>query len=146
VAIEIKPVYLRDLKADVSTLNAIAQRSKEDATVLESLDMTSEARSLRKIAEACEAKASTALPDPPGESQSIFEPRRDDPWVLTRQSSNDNDELRTFLVDLAIPTIGLFGKPLVGTLANVAKVVFQRRITREMAREMLRAFEVPQAE
>jgi len=150
VAVENKPVYLRDLQAEVATLNDIAQRSKKDADALELLGMTRKARSLRKIAKSCEAKASTTLsnprdPDVPWESQSIFEPRRDDPWVLARQSSND--ELRAFLVDLAIPTIGLFGKPLVGTLANVAKVIFQRKdITREMAREMLRTFEVPQAE
>jgi hypothetical protein len=119
----------------------MGQRLETDGGTLHSLGLKQQARLLRKFARACEEEAQNILPethDGGSTSESpFFRSRRDDPWVLTRRSKDD-DELRTYIVCLAITTLNLFGKTFDGTLARIAAVVFGRKVTREMVREMLR--------
>jgi hypothetical protein len=139
-AIDIKPVFFQDLKIKVDKLRATAKRLKEEAATLRSLGMKREARLLREVGRDCENEASNILPKRRGGTPSdagIFSPQPDDPWIIYRQKKDD--ELRTFVVDLAITTITLFKGTLDGTLANVANVVFGRRdVTRRRVREFLR--------
>jgi hypothetical protein len=139
-AIDIKPVFLGELEDKVSTLNCIGQRLETDGRTLESFGMRQEAKVLRRIVRACKEEAENILPDrrndeSAGESLT-FRSRRDDPWVLTRRSKDD--ELRTYIVCLALTALSLFGKTLDGTLANIATVVFGREVTRATVREALR--------
>ena len=59
---------------------------------------------------------------------------------MDHQSSKGDTQLKTFIIDLSIPTVSLFGKYLYGSLATVANVVFaSKNVTHEKVREILRS-------
>jgi len=131
-----KVIFLSDLEAKTNELRDVAERSRNDADILNSFRIETEAHRLSEIADDCDRKAQNILPDrnPDG---SKFIPGVDDPWIITRRRGDL--ELRTFLVDLSDPTVNIFGKRFCGTLATVSNVAFNRQdVTREQVREMLR--------
>jgi len=77
--------------------------------------MNSDARKLGEVAADCDDEVWNLEPN---------KSRADDPWIITRDRGDSN--VRTFVVDLSIPTHLLFGKSLYGQLAAVANVVFSR--------------------
>ncbi len=140
-ALDVKPVFLSDIRANGSELRKVAASLRKQAAKLQSLGMEDDALKLGDIAANCddeawslEPKRSSALAQ---EEALEFMPRADDPWIITRQ--RNDAKVRTFVVDLSIPTQLLFGTPLYGTLANVANVVFSRDdMTGAKVREWLR--------
>jgi hypothetical protein len=138
-ALDNKPVYYQELKEKVEQLSGIAEHLEHYGVILESFNFKTEAAQLRDVAQTCEWEACNTLPrrGPVPEDESIYEPKPDDPWVLTRKSKDD--ELRTFVIDLAIAMVGMFRKTLDGTLANVSNVVFNRKdVSANNVRDILR--------
>ena len=129
-ALDFKPVFLSDVTSNVHTLRSLAERLRKDAKTLRSLDLAPNAVKLDEIASDCDEKASEIDPNrlKPG----------DDPWIITRRVGDI--QLKTFIIDLSIPTVSLFGKYLYSTLATVANVAFARNnVTHEKVREILRS-------
>jgi len=125
--LDLKPVFLSDLKAKVEKLRDVGEILRKQAATLRSLGKDLDAQKLNEIASECDYDAGNVLPRFDG----------DDPWIITRQ--NKEHELRTFVIDLSGTTIRLFEKEMHSTLANVANVVFNRKdVTRSKIREMLR--------
>jgi hypothetical protein len=128
--LDFKPVFLSDVVANVNTLRSLAERLRKDAAILRSLDLELNARKLDEIASDCDEEAWNIDP-------SRLEPG-DDPWIITRRTGDIR--LKTFIIDLSIPTVSMFGKYLYSTLATVANVVFaSNNVTHEKVREILRS-------
>jgi len=126
-AINIEPTYFSDIQAKVAKLRTIAASLREQSVMLKSLGLKGEARKLDEIAADCEDEARITEPNL----------ETDDPWVIIRDRGDP--KLRTYVVDLSIPTVSIFGTPLYGTLATVANVVFGLNVlTAEKVREWLR--------
>jgi hypothetical protein len=129
-ALDFKPVFLSDVVANVNTLRSLAERLRKDAAILRSLDLELNARKMDEIASDCDEEAWNIDPN-------RLEPG-DDPWIITRRTGDIR--LKTFIIDLSIPTVLLFGKYLYSTLATVANVVFaSNNVTHEKVREILRS-------
>ena len=125
--LDLKPVFLSDLKAKMNKLREVTEGLHHQAATLQSLGKESDAQKLEEIASDCEKDARNMIPK-----------NGDDPWVITRQS--EDVELRAFVIDLSIATTILFRKELHSTLATVANVVFNRQdVTRSKVREILRS-------
>ena len=125
--LDLKPVFLSDLKAKMNKLREVAEGLHQQAETLQSLGKESDAQKLEEIASDYDEEARNMLP---GDG--------DNPWIITRQ--NEDVELRSFVIDLSIRTTMLFQKELHSTLATVANVVFNRQdLTRSRVREMLRS-------
>ena len=130
-AIHRELILLSDLEAKAKKARDTAIALRNQAEIKSALGSKDEARTLRDMADDYDGEALRILPD------SDFRPGVDDPWIVTRRRGNF--ELRTFLADLMICNETLFGKPLWGTIATIANVVFDRRdITRSKVREMFR--------
>jgi hypothetical protein len=126
-AINIKPVYFSDIQVKVAKLRTVAASLREHSIMLKTLSLKSEARKLWEIADDCEDQAR------------IVEPNLDidDPWVIVRDRGDP--KLRTYIIDLSIAAISIFGTSLYGTLATVANVVFGgEAVTAAKVRELLR--------
>jgi hypothetical protein len=125
--LDLKPVFLSDLKAKMNKLRDVAEALRKLATTLQSLGKDSEAQKLEEIASDCDYGAKNMIPK-----------NGDDPWVIARQS--EDVEVRTFVIDLSISAIMSFRKELHSTLATIANVVFNRQdVTRSNVREILRS-------
>jgi hypothetical protein len=143
-ALDCEPVYLSDIQTKMKELRESADLLRKRAAILETHGMRREAKKLKDVAEDCEDEAWIMDPSDhhaganQDDERSVFSPRPDDPWILTRQT--DHDLLRTFVIDLSITTLIFFKKPLYGTIANVTNAVFspQEDITHEKVREILR--------
>jgi hypothetical protein len=127
-AVDIQPVFLADIQDKVEKLGKVSASLREQAEILQSFGMGRDARKLGEIVADCDEEAGNLEPN---------NPRVDDPWIITRDRGDS--DVRSFVVDLSIPTHLLFGKSLFGTLATVANVVFSRDdVTDAKVREWLR--------
>jgi hypothetical protein len=129
IALDLKPVFLSDLKANVDKLRTIAKRLQEDAKTLRLLGIERNAQKLDEIASDSVEKAKKIDPDlrSPG----------DDTWIITRKRGDT--KLRAFIIDLSIISEMLFRKSLYSSLATVTNVVFSRDdVKPAKVREMLR--------
>ena len=126
-AINIEPVYFSDIQAKVAKLRTVAVSLREQSIMLKSLGLKSEAQKLGEIAADCEDEARIAEPNL----------ETNDPWLIIRDRGDT--KLRTYIVDLSIAAVSIFGTPLYGTLATVANVVFGgKAVTAAQVRELLR--------
>jgi hypothetical protein len=127
-AVDIQPVFLADIQDKLGKLGKVSASLREQAKVLKSLGLGRDARKLGEIAADCDDEAWNLEPNKPG---------ADDPWIITRRRADP--KVRTFVADLSIQTQLLFGNALLGTLATVANVVFNRNdMTDAKVREWLR--------
>jgi|HubBroStandDraft_6_1064221.scaffolds.fasta_scaffold680096_2 hypothetical protein len=125
-ALEPKPVFLSDIKAEVDALRNAAEQLRAQAEVLQSLHI--ECAALQEIAANCDSEARLRDRDP----------KIDDPWIISRRVHDA--ELRTFVAILSVITEQLCKKTLYGTIATIANVVFSRNdMTGSKVREMLRS-------
>ena len=128
-ALDLKPVFLSDLQANVRKLRGVAEVLRTQAATLQSLGMDGDAQKLNEIASDCDDEARNMDPERLASG--------DDPWIITRQRGDV--ELRTFVADLSIAMQMLFRETLHGTLATVANVVLDRQdMTFEKIRDMIR--------
>jgi hypothetical protein len=122
-------------------LRKLVRDFQSGVLILQSYKMDREARKLSKLAEAIDQEADGGDPyfDPlTGQrlERSRF-PHLDDPWVIVRDTCDA--PMRSFVISLSIKTMGLFGKALYTTLANITNVVFDTAdVTEERVRELLR--------
>jgi hypothetical protein len=123
--LDLKPIFLSDLKAQSEKFIAVARNLREQAAALLKLTDETTARQLEKIAADCDGRAKCMLPT-----------SGDDPWVVTRQVNDV--ELRVFVAEFSSTTLELFETELYGILAVVAGVVFNKNVTRSNVREILR--------
>jgi hypothetical protein len=125
-ALDPKPVFLSDIKAEVDALRNAAEQLRAQAEVLQSLNI--ECAALQQIAANCDSEARLRDRDP----------KIDDPWIISRRVHDP--ELRTFAAVLSVVTDQLCKKTLYGTIATIANVVFSRTdTTGSKVREMLRS-------
>lgn len=140
-ALDNTPVYLSHLEAKTNDLRKLAQELLTRVEILQAYHLDQEARKLKKLVEEIEEEAENIDPylDPQA-GQRLARPRFphiDDPWVIVRKTPDV--QMRSFVMDLTIITLQLFGKSLHGTLANITNVVFDRKdVTDERVRELLR--------
>ncbi len=125
-ALEPKPVFLSDIKAEVDALRNAAEQLRAQAKVLQSLHI--ECAALQQIASDCDSEARLRDRDP----------KTDDPWIIVRRVNDA--QLRTFVATLSVVTEQLCRNALYGTIATIANVVFSRTdMTGSKVREMLRS-------
>jgi hypothetical protein len=134
-ALNLKPVFLSDLKAESIRLHELAKDLRKKAATLRSPGLKLEAPKLMEVAAACDDEASRIVPN-------LIE---EDPWVMSRQRGDI--QLRPLVADLSITWAVLFDGPVRKMLpqparevfADVASVVLTRNdITPSKIREMLR--------
>lgn len=123
--LNLKPVFLTDLKTEAKKFVEVAKVLRRQAATLQELKSDGAAQKLEQIASDCDSHAKHMLPS-----------RGDDPWVVTRET--DDVEVRVFVAMLSCAAIELFERELHSVLANVASVVFNKEVTRSNVREMLR--------
>ena len=129
-ALDLKPIFLSDLQANVRKMRGVAEALRKQAATLQSLGMNGDAQKLNEIASDCDDEAWNIDPE-----RHIAQ--NDDPWIITRQRGDV--ELRTFVTDLSIAMQMLFRKTLHGTLATVTNVVLDREdMTFEKVHDMIR--------
>jgi hypothetical protein len=140
-ALDDEPVFLSRLVAKTVELRKLIKDLRSGVTVLQSYELTCQARKLLELAEEIEEEADDA--DPYRDTQTgeqLASPRFpyiDDPWVIVRETPDA--QIRSFVITLSDTTKRLFGKALYGTLANITNVVFDRTVLTEgRVRELLR--------
>jgi hypothetical protein len=140
-ALDNKPVYLSDLVAKTNNLRKLVKELLTGVETLQSYHLDHAARTLKRLAEEIYAEAQNTDPylDPQIGLQ-LARPRFphiDDPWVIVRETSDV--QIRSFIIDLSITPLQLFGKSLYNTLANITNAVFDREdVTDGRVRELLR--------
>jgi hypothetical protein len=126
--LDLKEIYLSDLKTEVDKLREFAKYFRRVMPALRLRRMELEAVRLEEVASACEDKAS---------SMEAVNIKADDPWIIVRQRGDV--KLRTFIANLSVVSSTLFGKPIRAVLAGVANVALGREdVTPSRVREMLR--------
>jgi len=124
-ALEIRPVFLEDIKAEVKKLRKAAEELRAQAATLQSLRIECEA--LQQIATNCASQARIRDHDP----------RIEGSWIITRRVNDP--QMRTLVANLSSTTELLCKRAMYGTVATVANVVFDRDdMTGRQVREMLR--------
>ena len=123
--LDLEPMFLTDLQAEAKKFVEVAKVLRRQAATLQELKIDGAAQKLEQIASDCDSRAKHMLPS-----------SGDDPWVVTRKTNDV--ELRVFVAMLSCATIELFESELHSVLADVASVVFNKRVTRSNVREMLR--------
>jgi hypothetical protein len=124
-ALDPKPEYLFEIKAEVKALRKAAQQLREQAVTLRSLRI--ECDTLEQIASDCDWQA---------RSRDV-NPKTDNAWIITRRVYR-NPEQKTFAAILSGRTTAAFGKPMYGTIAIITNVVFGTDMNASNIREMVR--------
>ncbi len=128
-ALDINPVFLSDLQAEVAELEDLAGKLRNCAEALRSRGDGSNAQQLDEIANQYDDEAYAKNPDrlKPG----------DDPWIIER--ARGDARIRTFIADCSISALTIFKENLFGTVAKVTNVVFNRNdVTANQVREIMR--------
>jgi hypothetical protein len=124
-ALDPKPEYLSEIKAEVKALRKAAQQLRAQAVKLQSLRIKCD--TLEQIASDCDRQA---------RSRDV-NPRTDNPWVISRRVYS-NPEQKTFVAILSGITGRMCGKAMSGTIATITNVVFGTDMEAKNIREMLR--------
>jgi hypothetical protein len=124
-ALDPKPEYLSEIKAEVKALRKAARQLRAQAVTLQSLRIKCD--TLEQIASHCDWQA---------RSRDV-NPKTDDAWIITRRVYR-NPEQKTFVAILSGITSRMCRKPMYGTIATITNVVFGTDINGRKIREMLR--------
>jgi hypothetical protein len=125
-ALDPKPEYLSEIKAEVKALRKAAQQLRAQVATLQSLRVKCDA--LEQIASDCDSRA---------RSRDV-NPKTDDAWIITRRVRRFSPEQKTFAAILSGITSRMCRKPMYGTIATITNVVFETNLNASNIRELLR--------
>jgi hypothetical protein len=144
IALDCDPQIVSDQQAKVGKLQKIAERLRESAKELKSVDsyvFSYYAKKLEKVASDCDDDAKVMRPN-----------LANSPWLVPRKRGDLRQ--KTIVAKLAYTTLNLFSKILPSTIANVTNVICHcdhtgsgsvQRPVRKMTRDKIRKMIEPNA-